>query len=67
MIGVIVGAVSVITVLGVLVNAYITSRRLANVLSDVEEVMHADLKGLEDKIEAVLLKLRTAETRVNRE
>ena len=66
MIGVIVGAVSVITVLGVLVNAYITSRRLANVLSDVEEVMHADLKGLEDKIDAVLLKLRAAETRVNR-
>jgi len=59
MIGVIVGAVSVITVLGVLVNAYITSRRLANVLSDVEEVMHADLKGLEDKIDAVMLKLRT--------
>ena len=67
MIGVIVGAVSVITVLGVLVNAYITSRRLANVLSDVEEVMHADLKGLEDKIDAVMLKLRAAETRVNRE
>ena len=67
MIGVIVGAVSVITVLGVLVNAYITSRRLANVLSDVEEVMHADLTGLEDKIDAVMLKLRAAETRVNRE
>ena len=67
MIGVTTGAVAIIVVLGVIANAYITSRRLANVLSDVEEIMHADFKGLEQKIETALTKIRIAEARVNRE
>jgi hypothetical protein len=67
MIGVIVGAVAVLVLVGIMVNAYITSRRLANVLSDVEEVMHADFKALEEKVDAVLNRLRSAEARSNRE
>ncbi len=67
MIGVIVGAVAVLVLIGVIVNAYITSRRLANVLADVEEVIHSDFKGLEEKIEAALTRIRIAETRSNRE
>ena len=67
MIGIIVGAVAVLTMLGILVNAYITSRRLANVLGDVEEVIHSDLKGLEDKVEAALIKIRAIEIKLNRE
>jgi len=67
MIGVMVGSVAVLVLLGVLVNAYITTRRLANVLSDVEEVMHADFKELEEKIEAALTRLRVAETKSNRD
>jgi hypothetical protein len=66
-IGVVVGAVAVIVVLGVIANAYITARRLANVLADVEEVVHADLKSLEEKIEKALLKLRIAEAKTHRE
>jgi hypothetical protein len=67
MIGVIVGAVAVLVTMGVIVNAYVTSRRLANVLSDVEEVIHADFKDLEQKVEAALTKIRLSETRANRE
>jgi hypothetical protein len=67
MIGVTTGAVALVVLLGVMANAYITSRRLANVLSDVEEVMHADFKALEEKIETALTKLRIAEARTNRE
>ena len=67
MIGVILGGVAVLTLIGIIVNAYITSRRLANVLADVEEIIHSDLKGLEDKIQTALLKLRVSETRANRE
>ena len=67
MIGVIVGAVAVLVLLGIMVNAYITSRRLATVLSDVEEVIHADFKELENKIEAALARIRIAESRINRE
>jgi len=66
MIGCTVGAVAIIVTLGVIVNAYVTSRRLANVLSDVEEVIHADLKTLEEKIEAALTRIRIAE-RINRD
>ena len=67
MIGVIVGAVSLLLVISIIVNAYIVSRRLANVLSDVEEVLHADFKGLEEKIESALTKIRLAEAKNNRE
>lgn len=67
MIGVIVGAVALLVSIGVIINAYVTSRRLANVLSDVEEVIHADFKDLELKIEAALTKIRAAEARANRE
>jgi hypothetical protein len=67
MIGIIVGAVAFLVVIGVIVNAYITARRLANVLSDVEEIIHADLKALEEKIETALLKIRIAEAKTNRE
>jgi hypothetical protein len=67
MIGVIVGAVAIIVAIGVILNAYVTSRRLANVLSDVEEIIHADFKSLEQKIEAALTKIRIAEARSNRE
>jgi hypothetical protein len=66
MIGCTVGAVAIIVALGVIVNAYVTSHRLANVLSDVEEVIHADLKTLEEKIEAALTRIRIAE-RINRD
>ena len=67
MIGVIVGAVAVLVLIGVMLNAYLTSRRLANVLSDVEEVMHADFKELEEKIETALTRIRAAEVKSNRE
>jgi hypothetical protein len=67
MIGVIVGSVAVLVMIGVMLNAYVTSRRLANVLSDVEEVMHADFKALEEKIETVLTRMRAVEAKSNRE
>ncbi len=67
MIGVIVGALAVLGLIGIMVNAYITSRRLANVLSDVEEIIHADFKELEDKVDAALARLRMAESRSDRE
>jgi hypothetical protein len=67
MIGVIVAAVAVLVLIGVMLNAYLTSRRLANVLSDVEEVMHADFKELEEKIETALTRIRAAEVKSNRE
>ena len=67
MIGVIVGAVSVISFLSIIVNAYITSRRLANVLSDVEEVIHSDFKDLETKIETALAKARITEVKSQRD
>ena len=67
MIGVIVGSVAVLVLLGVMVNAYVTSRRLANVLSDVEEIIHADFKSLEEKIETALNRIRIAEAKSNRE
>ena len=66
-IGVTVGSVAVLVFLGVMVNAYVTSRRLANVLNDVEEILHADFKGLEEKIETALTKLRIAEAKSNRD
>lgn len=66
-IGVIAGTVAVLSLLAILVNAYITARRLANVLSDVEEVLHADFKALEEKIEIALARLRAAEAKLNRE
>ncbi len=67
MIGVIVAAVAFLGLIGIMVNAYITSRRLANVLSDVEEIIHADFKELEEKVEAALTRIRIAEAKVNRE
>lgn len=67
MIGVMVGAMAVLVFIGIMVNAYITSRRLANVLNDVEEILHSDFKALEDKIEAAINKVRTAELRSNRD
>jgi hypothetical protein len=67
MIGVMVGAMAVLVFIGIMVNAYITSRRLANVLNDLEEILHADFKGLEGKIEAALTKIRVADARINRE
>ena len=67
MIGVIVGSVAVLVLLGVMVNAYVTSRRLANVLGDVEEIIHADFKSLEEKIETALNRIRIAEAKSNRE
>jgi hypothetical protein len=65
-IGVTVGAVAVLLFISIIVNAYVTSRRLAGVLSDVEEMVHSDLKSLEDKIEVALAKIR-AEAKANRE
>ena len=67
MIGVIVGSVAVLVLIGVMANAYVTSRRLANVLSDVEEIMHADFKALEEKVETALTRIRAAEAKANRE
>ena len=67
MLGVTIGAVALVVLIGIIVNAYITSRRLANVLNDVEELIHADMKGLEEKIEVALTKIRIAESRANRE
>ncbi len=54
----------------VMVNAYPSPprhARLANVLSDLEEILHADFKGLEEKIEAALTKIRIADAKANRE
>ena len=67
MIGVIVGCMAVLGVIGILVNAYVTSHRLARVLSDVEEVLHADFKELENKVESALTRIRIAEAKMNRE
>ena len=67
MIGINSGVVALLVLIGVIVNAYITSRRLANVLSDVEEIIHSDLKNLEEKIDNALTKLRISEARVNRD
>ena len=61
------GIVAFLLVIGIIVNAYVTSRRLANVLNDVEEIIHADLKSLEDKIEAALNRIRVSETKAGRE
>ena len=66
-IGVMVGAMAVLVFIGIMVNAYITSRRLANVLNDVEEILHSDFKALENKIEAAINKVRAAELRSNRD
>jgi hypothetical protein len=67
-IGVTVGAVAVLLFISIIVNAYVTSRRLAGVLSDVEEMVHSDLKSLEDKIEVALAKIRAeAKANANRE
>jgi hypothetical protein len=66
-IGVIVGTIAVLGFIGIVVNAYITSRRLANVLSDVEEIIHADFKALEEKIDAALTRIRIVEAKSNRE
>jgi hypothetical protein len=63
MIGIIVASVAVLIFIGIIVNAYIVSRRLANVLSDVEEVLHSDFKELEKRIEAALNKVRNLEPR----
>jgi hypothetical protein len=67
MVGVLVGAVAIIVTIGVMFNAYIIGRRLANVLADVEEIIHADLKGLEDKVESALTRIRAAEIKSNRD
>ena len=67
MIGINIGSVALIVTIGVIANAYITSRRLANVLNDVEELVHADVKNLEEKVETALLKLRTSEAKASRE
>jgi hypothetical protein len=67
MIGIIVGSVAILTLIAIMVNAYITARRLANVLSDVEEVIHADFKALEEKVEEALTRIRIAEAKANRE
>jgi hypothetical protein len=67
MISVMVGAMAVLVAIGIVVNAYITSRRLANVLNDVEEVLHSDFKSLENKIEAAINKIRAIDARSNRD
>jgi hypothetical protein len=67
MIGVIVGSVAVLIAVGIIVNAYVTSRRLAGLMSDVEEVIHADLKEMESKVETLVARLKIAEARANRE
>lgn len=67
MIGVIVGSVAVLIAVGIIVNAYVTSRRLAGLMSDVEEVIHADLKAMESKVETLVARLKIAEARANRE
>jgi hypothetical protein len=67
MIGVMVGAMAVLVAIGIIVNAYITSRRLANVLNDVEEILHSDFKSLENKIEASITKIRALDARSNRD
>jgi hypothetical protein len=67
MIGVIVGSVAVLGMIGIIVNAYVISRRVATVLSDVEEIIHADMQGLDAKIETALTKIRIAEAKSHRE
>lgn len=67
MIGVIVGSVAVLIVLGIVVNAYVTSRRLAALISDVEEVIHSDLKEMGSKVETLAAKIKIAEARATRE
>jgi hypothetical protein len=67
MIGVIVGSVAVLIAIGIIVNAYVISRRLAGLMSDVEEVIHADLKAMESKVETLVARLKIAEARANRE
>ena len=67
MIGVIVGAVAVLIGIGIIVNAYVTSRRLAGLMSDVEEVIHADLKAMESKVETLVARLKIAEAKASRE
>jgi hypothetical protein len=67
MIGVMVGAMAILVFIGIIVNAYITSRRLASVLNDVEEILHSDFKGLETKIEAAINKVRAVDARSNRD
>jgi hypothetical protein len=67
MIGVIVGSVAVLIVIGIIVNAYVTSRRLAGLMSDVEEVIHADLKAMESKVETLVARLKIAEAKASRE
>ena len=67
MIGVIVGSVAVLIAVGIIVNAYVTSRRLAGLMSDVEEVIHADLKAMESKVETLVARLKIAEAKASRE
>lgn len=67
MIGVNIGVVALIVAIGVIVNAYLVRTRLAEVLSDVEELIHTDIKGLEDKVEAAVARIRLTEARLNRE
>ena len=67
MIGVIVGSVAVLIAIGIIVNAYVTSRRLAGLMSDVEEVIHADLKAMESKVETLVARLKIAEAKASRE
>jgi midasin (ATPase involved in ribosome maturation) len=67
LVGVTSGVVALIVVIGIIVNAYIVSSRLARVLSDVEEMIHADLKSLEDRVDAAIARARAAETRITRE
>ena len=67
MIGVIVGAVAVLIGIGIIVNAYVISRRLAGLMSDVEEVIHADLKAMESKVETLVARLKIAEAKASRE
>jgi hypothetical protein len=67
MIGVIVGSMAFLLFLSVIINAYVTTRRLATVLNDLEEILHSDFKGLEAKIDNTLTKLRIVEAKVNRE
>ena len=67
LIGITSGVVALIVVIGVIVNAYIVSNRLARVLSDVEELIHADIKNLEDKLDAAIARVRLSETRITRE
>ena len=68
MIGVIVGAVAVLVMIGVIGERLCHQPPFkANVLSDVEEVIHADFKALEEKVETALTRMRAAEAKINRE